>query len=212
MSNVIDDRRGLIFTINGEPHPVYQVESSAWAHTENMWAVQDMPQAIRDQIQYLRQSGSPGAFVQLVQGEVGVYVIMEPNIGRLPAPASDDGFVADPSETSGTRTLAPYDIVICAKSGVVQGENGETIQTQEGDCYVLKCQSWGQFFLPPLQEPAFVTTTKNFLLLLEQLHSKNFLSMWPDPDVERLPSDFGTATPAIMPINCYVLNLSNFKR
>lgn len=213
MSNVIDDRRGLIFTINSESDPVYQVESSAWAQAGNRWTEEEMPPEIRAKIASLRETGQPGAFVQLVQGEVGVYVILETNIKRLPEAAADEQTVVDPSsQPEGARALAPYDIIICAKEGTVHAGNGETFETQVGDCYVLKCQSWGRFYLPPAQEPDFITTTKSFLRLLDRLHGKNFLSMCPDPESEALPPDFGDAFPAIVAINCYVLNLSRFKR
>jgi len=213
MSNVIDDRRGLIFTINGELDPVYQVESSTWAQPSNRCSIAELPAEIQARIASLKETSQPGAFVKLVQGEVGVYVLVETNIKRMPEAAAEEETILDPSaQPSGTRALAPYDIVVCSKQGAVHGENGEIIDTQEGDCYVLNCQSWGRFFLPPLQEPAFVTTTKSFLLLLEQLHDKNFLSMCPDPAGEALPPDFGPTLPAFAPINCYVLNLSSFQR
>ncbi|MEZ4298674.1 MAG: hypothetical protein R3B70_27235 [Polyangiaceae bacterium] len=209
MSNELDDRRGLLFTINGDQEPVYQVMSSAWAQSPNKCSIQDLPLEVQAQITALKANGKPGAFVELVQGDVGVYVIVESNITRLPEAASEDVTLVDPNaQPPGTRVLAPYDIIICTK----EGDNYDaTHTTQEDDCYVVNCQSWGRFFLPQVQEPEYVTTTKRFLLLLESLHGRNYLSMCPDPVSEVLPPDFGPAVSAIVPINCYVLNLSSFK-
>ncbi len=95
---------------------------------------------------------------------------------------------------------------------MIYGENGETFETQEGDWYVIKCQSWGRFSLNKAIRPGFVETTKEFLLLLSNLHSKDFLSMSPDPTSEVLPPDFGQAMDVPLGINCYVLNLSRFTR
>lgn len=213
MSNMLDDRRGLLFTINGEPAPLYQVESTAWAQPANRWTEEELPPEVRARIASLRQTGQPGAFVQLVQGEVGVYVILEENIKRLPEAAAEEETAIDPSwQSESGRALSPYDIILCTRGGPINPASGQTPETQAGDCYVLKCQSWGQFFLPSAQEPEDVTTTKRVLLLLDKLHSRNFLSMCPDPESEVLPPDFGEPIPAFMPINCYVLNLSRFKR
>ncbi|MGK4000827.1 hypothetical protein [Sorangium sp. So ce1024] len=209
----IDDRRGIVFTINREPNPVYQLESSAWASAENRWAERDIPPEIRDKVASLKETGKPGAFVQFLQGDVGVYVICERNIKNLPEMACDDLVVQGTrAKLGGGRGLADYDLVICAKNGTIRAENGDTFETREGDYYVVHCQSWGRFVLNPSQRPGFVETTKEVLLLLEGLHRKNFLSMSPDPTDERLPRDFAQPTAVPVGINCYVLNLSRFKR
>jgi hypothetical protein len=215
MSNTIlciDDKRGLIFTINGESNPVYQVESKFWAQPGNRWNENDIPQKIRDKIATLEATGKPGVFVRFLPGDDGVYVICEKNIKTLPEPADED-IVLDPSQYSvDGRTLSTYDVVIRAKGGKVQGDNGETFDTQEGDYYVIPCQSWGRVVLDEPMRPHFVETTKEFLHLLEALHKKNFLSMSPDKPDEVLPPDMVTPTSATDGINCYVLSFSRFRR
>lgn len=216
MSNEIpclNDRRGLVFTIAREPNPVYQVESSAWASAENRWAEHDIPPEIRDKVASLKETGKPGAFVHYLQGDVGVYVICESNIKNLPEAACDDLVVEGTRpKLGGAQELADYDLVICAKDGAIRAENGETFETREGDYYVVHCQSWGRFVLNPSVRPRFVETTKEVLLLLESLHRKNFLSMSPDPTDEALPRNLMKPIAVTVGINCYVLNLSRFKR
>ncbi|WP_437792883.1 hypothetical protein [Sorangium sp. So ce693] len=216
MSNEIpcsNDRRGIVFTIDRESNPVYQLESSAWASAENLWAERDVPPEIRDKVASLHETGKPGAFVHFLQGDVGVYVICEKNIKNLPETAGDDLVVQEAyAALSSARRLAAYDLVICAKKGTIRAESGETFETREGDYYVVHCQSWGRFVLNPSLRPGFVETTKEVLLLLEGLHRTNFLSMSPDPTGERLPPDVVQPTAVPVGINCYVLNLSRFKR
>jgi hypothetical protein len=216
MSNEIpcvDDRRGLVFTINRESNPVYQMNSSAWARAENRWAESDIPPEIREKVASLRQTGKPGAFVRFLQGEVGVYVICEKNIKNLPEAADDDLVVEGPRSTlDSARGLTSYDLVVCAKNGTIHAEDGATLETREGDYYVIRCHAWGRFVLNPSLRPGFVETTKDVLLLLESLHRRNFLSMSPDPASEALPPDLATPMAVPVGINCYVLNLSRFKR
>ncbi|MDI1480397.1 hypothetical protein [Polyangium sp. y55x31] len=208
----IDDKRGLLFTINGESNPVYQVESKSWAQPDNRWSEKDIPQAIRDKIARLEASGKPGAFVRFLQGEDGVYVICEKNIKNLPESADED-VVLDPLQFCGDgRTLSTYDLIIHAKGGKVEGDNGEAFETKEGEYYVIRCQSWSRVVLDQPMRPHFVETTKEFLRLLEDLHGKNYLSMSPDKPEEVLPPDIAAPTYAIEAINCYVLNLSRFRR
>lgn len=207
-----DDRRGLLFTINQESSPVYQLESQAWARPENRWNVEDIPQSIRDKVAKLEQTGKPGAFVRFMQGETGVYVLCEKNIGTLPERADDEIQADLPNEGGEGPTLSPYDIVIHAKAGTIPSENGETIETAEGSYYVIPCQSWGRFILEQHLRPGHVETTKEFLLLLDNLHGQNFLAMSPDKPTEVLPPDMEEPIPAIIPITCYVLNLAHFKR
>lgn len=208
----LDDRRGFLFTINRDSNPVYQVESASWAHAENRWSAIDLPPEILAKVAELKASGKPGAFVQFLQGEDGVYVICEKNIKNLPEAADDDLVYALRGQMASARALSPYDIVICAKGGTIRGQNGEAFETQEDDYYVVRCQSWGRFALNQLMQPGFVETTKEFLLLLDNLHGKNFLSMSPDKTSETLPPDFGEPSDVPVGINCYVLNLSRFKR
>ena len=205
-----DDRRGFLFTINRDSNPVYQVESASWAQAENRWSANDLPPEILAKVADLKESGKPGAFVQFLQGEVGVYVICEKNIKNLPEAADDDIVNAPRGQAGSARELAPYDIIICAKGGAIRGRNGETSETQEDDYYVLKCQSWGRFVLSQAKQPAFVDTTKEFLHLLDNLHGKNFLAMSPDKPSEHIP---GLTEPseAVIGIACYVLNLAHFK-
>lgn len=207
-----DDRRGLLFTINRDSAPVYQVESASWAHAENRRSASDLPPEILAKVASLKESGKPGAFVQFLQGEVGVYVICEKNIKNLPEAADDDLVYAPSGQAGSSREISPYDIIICAKGGEVRGQNGEMSETQEDDYYVLQCQKWGRYALSQSKQPDFVGTTKEFLLLLDNLHGKNFLSMSPDPIHETLPPDFGEPTEVSFGIACYVLNLSRFKR
>jgi hypothetical protein len=216
MSNEIpftNDRRGILFTINRETEPLYQLESGAWASPENRWPEGDIPPEIREKVAALRQSGKPGTFVQFLQGEVGVYVICEGNIKYLPE-AADDDLVVDGPWSTGTRArgLAPYDLVICAKGGAVMAEGAARLETRDGDYYVVRCQTWSRFVAHPPVRPRFVDTTKDVLLLLENLHRKNFLSMSPDPEDEGLPANLMPPMAVPEGINCYVLNLSRFKR
>lgn len=207
----IDDRRGFIFTINRDSSPVYQMESHAWAHESNRWREEDIPPAIRDKVAHLEQTGKPGAFVSFLQGDTGIYVICEKNISNLPQPA-DAASTADPFvQPNSGRQLSPYDIVIRAKGGAVHPQNGKAFETQEGAYYVIRCQSWGRFVVDHSKRPDFVETTKEFLLLLENLHGHNFLSMSPDKPSETLPPDMVEPEEAVLGIACYVLNLSSFK-
>lgn len=208
----IDDRRGILFTISRDSNPLYQVESSAWAREDNRWPEEDIPQEIRDKMAELEQNGKPGAFVRFLQGEVGVYVICERNIKSLPAPADDD-IVLDPfGQPSSERRLSAYDVVIRAKSGAIRDADGGTAETNEGDYYVIPCQTWGRYVLEQDKRPGHVEVTKEMLHLLDELHGHNFLSMSPDKPDEVLPPDIGEPEPAIIGITCYVLNLSRFKR
>jgi hypothetical protein len=206
-----NDRRGFLFTINRDSNPVFQVESASWAQAENRWSANDLPPEILAKVAHLKESGKPGAFVQFLQGEVGVYVICEKNIKNLPEAADDDLVDASRGLAGSARELEPYDIIICAKGGAVRGQNGETSETQEDDYYVLRCQSWGGFVLSQAKQPDFVATTKEFLHLLDNLHGKNFLAMSPDKPSEIYP---GPAEPSDVAIGiaCYVLNLARFKR
>lgn len=216
MSNEIqctNDRRGILFTIDRESNPVYQLESSAWASAENRCNESDIPPEIRDKAASLQETGKPGAFAHFLQGDIGVYVIYEKNIKNIPEAADDDLVVPGTRpKLDNSRGLAAYDLVICAKNGTICAENGESFETREGDYYIVRCQSWSRFVLNPALRPGFVETTKEVLLLLEGLHRKNFLSMSPDPTDERLPPDVVTPTAVPVGINCYVLNLSRFKR
>lgn len=209
----LNDRRGLLFTINRESSPVYQVESTSWARPENRWSSHDLPPEIFAKIAHLKESGKPGAFVQFFQGEVGVYLVCEKNIKNLPEAADDDLVYAPREQAENARELSPYDIVISAKGGAIHGQNGETSETQEDEIYVLRYQSWGRFVLSEPKQPHFVSTTREFLLLLDNLHDKSFLSMSPDKPSEALPPpDFGTSADVDCGIACYVLNLARFKR
>lgn len=207
----LDDRRGLLFTINGETNPVYQVESKSWVHAANRWNRDDIPREIRDKIAYLRETGKPGAFVRLNQEGEGAYLICEENIKNLPE-AADDALVELSLPAGSASGLAPYDIILCTKAGTIQGANGETFTTPTGDYYIIKCQAWGRFALPTSKQPDFIKTTRDFLLLIEGLHKKNYFSMSPDPESEGLPVDFPVPLPALEALNCYVLNLSRFTR
>ena len=208
----INDRRGILFTINSDSNPVYQVESKSWAHEVNRWTQDDIPQEIRDKVADLKETGKPGAFVRFLQGEVGVYVIYEKNIKNLPEAADEDLLIEPRAQPGSERELAPYDIVICTKDGTIHTEDGETVATREGDYYIIRCQTWGRFVLNPPMRPSFVETTKEFLLLLDDLHGRNFLSMSPDITGEVLPGDIGDPVSVADGVNCYVLNLARFKR
>jgi hypothetical protein len=208
----VNDRRGFLFTINLESNPVYQVESHAWARPENRWNEEDIPKAIRDKMAQLEQSGKPGAFVRFMQGETGVYLVCEKNINNLPACADDEISFEPPQEGINGPTLAPYDIVVRTKGGMIQLQNGEAVETPEGAYYVIPCQSWTRFVLEQSLRPGHVETTKEFLLLLDDLHGQNFLAMSPDKPTEVLPPDLSEPVPAIIPITCYVLNLAHFQR
>lgn len=202
-----NDRRGFLITINRHSNPVFQVESASWAQAENRWSANDLPAEILAKVADLKESGKPGAFVQFLQGEVGVYVICEKNITNLPEAADDDIVNAPRGQAGSARELSPHDIIICAKGGAIYGKNGETSETQEDDYYVLGSKSWSSFVLSQPKQPAFVDTTKEFLHLLDSLHDKNYLSMSPDP------REFLLANPveADIGIACYVLNLAHFK-
>lgn len=210
--NGFDDRRGLLFTIDREKDPVYQVESRRWARPENRWQEAEIPAEIRARVTELKQSGQPGAFARLLPGDDGVYVLCETNIKQIPELAAEDIAVAPAQQPAGARQLAPYDIVICAKGGAVPTGSGEELATAEDEYYVIKSDAWTRFALDRAMRPAFVETTKDFLHLIEDLHGRNFLSMSPDKAGEVLPPDLEPPSPAIVAINCYVLNLSRFKR
>lgn len=207
-----NDQRGLLFTIDREPDPVYQVESRRWARPENRWPEGEIPAEIRAKVAELKQSGLPGAFARLLPGDEGVYVLYEKNVKQLPELAAADISVDPARQPAGARQLAPYDIVICARAGAVPTGSGEELTTADDEYYVVKCGAWTRFALEQAMRPAFVETTKDFLHLLEDLHGKNFFSMSPDRAGEALPPDLEPPSPAIVAINCYVLNLSRFKR
>jgi len=214
MSNeslIIDDKRGLIFTIDRQREPVYQVESRHWATSAHRWDHNEIPPEIHAKVAELKESGKPGAFARFLQGEVGVYVIYEKNIKPLPELAADE-LAFEPSQAPGSeRTLSPYDIVICSKGGTVRADDGGGAETVEGDYYVINCETWGRFLTNQATRPRDVETTKEVLLLLEDLNGKNFLSMTPDKS-EGLPPDMPKPLEVMDNINCYVLNLSQFKR
>jgi len=213
MSNqtlIVDDRRGLIFTIDRERENVYQVESKHWATAAHRWSHQEIPPEIHAKIAELKQNGRPGAFAQLAGGD-GVYVICEENIKPLPELAGDDFVIGPPAESSSGRQLSPYDIVICTKGGTIRADNGDTFETGPGEYYVIDCHAWGRFIVDQAMRPHDVEITKEILLLLEDLHGKNFLSMTPDKS-EALPPGMAPPVSADMSINCYVLNLARFKR
>lgn len=200
---VIDDPRGFVFTINQEKAPVYQVDSTQWARSEHRRPAAEIPPEIRAKVAELRDSGEPGAFARFGETELGVYVLCEPNIKNLPEPAAEDAVIGHSPEGP---PLSPHDIVIYAKAGAIQGEDGNVYHTGEGEYYVVKGEEWSRF--APAALPPDVGTTKEVLLLLDRLHGKNFLSMSPDKPEELLcdPTDPG------FNITCYVLNLSRFKR
>ncbi|HSO00064.1 MAG TPA: hypothetical protein VLS89_17345 [Candidatus Nanopelagicales bacterium] len=210
-SQGVNDPRGLIFTIDRRPEPVYQVESQSWACAEHLWRHDEIPPEILAKISELEENGQPGAFVRFLHGEDGIYVLCEKNIKALPEPAAEDATIDPTSAPGGGRTLSAYDIVVCAKGGTIRAENGDVYQTAEGECYVIRCGTWGRFIMDQEKRPSFVQTTKEVLLLLEDLHGKNFLSMTPDKH-EGLPSDMLEPTVANDALHCYVLNLSRFKR
>ncbi len=215
MSNAIlnvDDPRSLIFTIDRQREPLYQVESKHWARADHRWNHDDIPPEIHAKVAELEENGKPGAFAQFLQGQDGVYVICEKNIKQMPEVADDDLVFAPPAQASDGRQLSPYDIVICAKGGTIQADNGDTYETAEGEYYVIKCNAWGRFVLNQAMRPRDVETTKEVLILLDSLHGKNFLSMSPDRTPEGLPPDMVEPTEAIVACNCYVLNLARFKR
>lgn len=211
-SNIIDDRRGLIFTINREPEPVFQVESKHWADPEHRWPSQEIPPEIHAKVAEFKQSGKPGAFARSVQGDVGVYVICEENLKPLPEPADDDVVFEPGPQSASARQLNAYDIVICAKGGVIRADNGDTFETQPGDYYVVRCDTWGRFMDSQARRPAHVQTTKDMLHLLEDLHGKNFLSMAPDKPDEQLPPSMPQVVDPGFNLTCYVLNLARFQR
>lgn len=213
MSNdIVDDRRGLIFTIDRQREPVYQVESQHWARADHRWPSAEIPPEIHAKVEELKASGKPGAFARFLQGEDGVYVIYEKNIKPMPEVADQEIAFVPPPQASSGRQLAPYDIVICAKGGTVRADNGELFETTEDGYYVIKCQTWARFLNNQAMRPRDVETTKEVLLLLEDLNGKNYLSMSPDKTPEALPIDLFEPTDAIIGITCYVLNLARFKR
>lgn len=208
----VNDRRSLIFTIDRQPEPVYQVESTDWARAEHRWSQDEIPPELRAKLSELEESGKPGAFVRFLQGQEGVYVICEKNIKPIPELAGDE-IVFDPlTQPPGERRLSPYDIVICTIGGTIRADNGDVFETGEGECYVIRYQSWGRFVQDKAMRPQDVETTKQVLLLLERLHGKDFLSMTPDPSDEHLPADMPQAIKADASVNCYVLNLARFQR
>jgi hypothetical protein len=209
----VDDRRGFIFTIDRQREPVYQVDSKHWAQKAHRWSPEEMPAEIRDKAAELQESAKPGAFARFHQGAVGVYILCEKNIKPIPELAGDDFTFESPGRPGSEKKLSPHDIVICAKGGPIQGENGEVFETEEGDYYVIQPSTWGRFTTDSATRPRDVETTKEILILLEELHGKNFLSMSPDKPFEwKAPPIMPDAIDAIYHINCYVLNLSRFKR
>lgn len=208
----VNDRRGILFTINSEPDPVYQVDSQTWAHSLNRWSQDDIPLEIQEKAADLLQTGKPGAFLRFHEGEDGVYLICEKNIKNLPEAADEDIVLGPRLQPGRERELAPYDIVLYTKEGTIKSDDGQTIATQEGEYYVVKCQSWGRFTLDQAMRPGFVQTTKDFLLLLDNLHGRNFLSMSPDLIGEVLPTNMPRPVTPADGVNCYVLNLARFKR
>lgn len=206
----VDDKRGLIFTLNREPNPVYQVESGVWGKPDNRWEAAEIPQEIRDKVADLWESGKPGAFVQFLQGEEGIYVICEKNIKTLPDTAAADLGLSPPAPSGSGRALSAYDIVICSKGGAVQTTTGEAFETQEGDYYVISARDWSRVVLDEADRPKFVETTKEMLHLLDALNGQNFLTMKPDPNEGAL-RDLDASSSACVGINCYVLNLARFK-
>jgi hypothetical protein len=209
----VDDPRSLIFTIDRQRDPLYQVESHHWARAEHRWNHSDIPPEIHAKVAELAQNGKPGAFVRFGNGEDGVYVIYESNIKPLPEAADQDVVLTPPAPASSGRKLCTYDIVIYAKGGAVRSDNGgDAYQTSEGEFYVIPCNAWGRFVLHQAMRPRDVETTKDILILLDSLHGKNFLSMTPDKALETLPPDMVMPTEAIVACNCYVLNLARFKR
>ncbi|CAN97294.1 hypothetical protein sce7125 [Sorangium cellulosum So ce56] len=210
-SLIIDDKRGFIFTIDRQREPVYQLESKHWAHADHRWSESEIPPEIRAKTDELRQNGRPGTFVRSLAGESGVYLIYEKNIKPLPELADEEAVFAPVKQQGSNRELSPYDIVLCAKGGTIIADNGDVYQTREGDYYVIKCSTWGRFVTNQAARPRDVETTKEVLLLLEDLNGKNFLSMTPDKS-EALPSTMPKPAQAMSQINCYVLNLARFKR
>lgn len=209
---ILDDRRALLFSIDGEAAPVYQVQSGSWAKEEYRFQEANLPQEIRDKMSALEQSGEPGAFARILQGEVGVYLICESNIKNLPEPAAPEISFDPFAQQGNAQVLSPYDIIIRAKAGTVWDEDGSTRQTQEGDYYVIPCQTWGRMILAQNGEPEHVEITRKMLALLEELNGKNFLAMSPDKPEEVLPPDMPTPDVACFGVTCAVLNLSHFKR
>ncbi|WP_437673166.1 hypothetical protein [Sorangium sp. So ce131] len=175
------------------------------------WGEHEIPPEIRAKAAELKQNGKPGTFVRSLEGETGVYLIYEKNIKPLPELADEEAAFAPGKQPGSNRELSPYDIVLCAKGGTIIADNGDVFETQEGDYFVIKCNTWGRFVTDQATRPREVETTKEVLLLLEDLHGKNFLSMTPDKS-EALPSTMPMPIKAIIQINCYVLNLARFKR
>lgn len=206
-STMKNDRRGLIFTIEGNRNTVYQVRSCEWARDEHRWHTDDIPPEILAKVDELGRNKKPGAFARFGQEDRGVYVIDERNISTEPAKADDD-VVFDPYAPAGReRTLSACDIVIRAKGGQIEAENGEIYDTEDGQYYVVKSDTWGRFV--PRRDVLLpeVNTTVDFLGLLDRLNGKNYLSMTPDdPPRAALPQE----TEPIVHINCYVLNLARF--
>ncbi|AKT39992.1 hypothetical protein [Chondromyces crocatus] len=207
----VDDPRSFIFTIDGSPEPLYQVESRQWARPEYRWAASEIPAEIRTKVAELESNGKPGAFVRFEDDQDGVYVICEQNIKMVPEVADEDVLIAGSLNASSGRSLSHYDIVVHAKAGPVPS-NGETLSTEIGEYYVIRYENWGRYVLHQSMRPQDVVTTKEILLLLERLHGTNFLSMTPDKPEEGLPPNVDGPTDAIVACNCYVLNLARFKR
>jgi hypothetical protein len=207
-SRVVDDPRGLIFTIDRQREPVYQVDSKHWAHEDHRFHPDEIPPEIHEKVAELRESGRPGAFARFGDNDAGVYVIYEKNIKHFPELAADD-FTLDPQSAGAAETgLHPHDIVICAKSGMIRADNGDVFQTEECDYYVVRSDVWGRFATNQGTRPRDVETTKEVLILLDELHGKNYLSMNPDKPTEVLPAPKDPG----YNITCYVLNLARFKR
>ncbi|EYF00040.1 hypothetical protein [Chondromyces apiculatus] len=208
----VKDLRSFIFSIDNSSEPVYQVESKHWARGADRWAPEEIPSEIRAKVAELERNGKPGAFVRFPEEDDGVYVLCEKNIKMLPEAADADGVITSLPETNQGRHLSHYDIVIYCKAGTVQAEDGSTYNTEEGEYYVIRYNTWGRYVLRQDMRPKDVATTREVLNLLQRLHGKDFLSMTPDKPDERVPPDMVEPTDAIVACNCYVLNLARFKR
>jgi hypothetical protein len=211
-SQIIDDPRGLIFTIERRREPVYQVESKHWASEEHRWHKDDIPSEIHAKVEELKASGKPGAFARFTRGDAGVYVIYEGNIKRFPE-AADGEIVFDPARREGSeKELSAGDLVICARGGMIYADSGDVFHTEQDSYYVVKSETWGRFVSNQETRPWPVAATKDSLILLETLHGENYLSMNPDKPAEgpreglRAPEEVG------FHITCYVLNLARFTR
>jgi hypothetical protein len=212
-SQIVKDRRGFVFTIEGLREPVYQVDAKQWARAEHLWSESDIPPEIRAKFAQLRSEGKPGAFVQFSGIDAGVYLICEEHIQRVPGMADQAELVLDPPPVAASgRRLSPGDIVISAKGGLIYADSGDVLTTEPGAYYVVSSQTWGRFVPDPATQLPDVETTKDILILLDRLNGNNYLSMSPDP------AEDGYAVPlpeTIDPgyhITCYVLNLARFTR